>query len=201
MVNTVYTIGYSGFSIDDFVATLKEHNISLVVDVRSSPFSEHYPEYNRDILENYLKTYNIYYRNYAVAFGARQKDRNYYHKDGYLDFERFLNSEPFKQGVEKLCNSMKQNYTFALMCAEKDPICCHRAILVARAFYEKGYKVIHLLPNGIAMTQEEINERLLEIHFPNRNQISFIEEAEDDATQLKKAYEKQNEKIGYRLEE
>ena len=65
MVNTVYTIGYSGFSIDDFVATLKKHNVLLVVDVRSSPFSNYFPEYNKDALETCLKTHGIYYRNYA----------------------------------------------------------------------------------------------------------------------------------------
>lgn len=72
MVNIVYTIGYSGFSIDDFVANLKKHNISLVVDVRSSPFSHYFPEYNKDSLEVCLKTHGIYYRNYADEFGARQ---------------------------------------------------------------------------------------------------------------------------------
>ena len=120
MVNTVYTIGYSGFSIDDFVATLKKHNVSLVVDVRSSPFSNYFPEYNKDALEICLKTHGIYYRNYADAFGARQNDRKYYCKEGYLDFEVFSKAEPFLQGLKKLCNSMEQNYTFALLCAEKE---------------------------------------------------------------------------------
>ena len=121
MVNTVYTIGYSGFSIEDFVATLKRHNVSLVVDVRSSPFSNYFPEYNKDALEICLKTHGIYYRNYADSFGARQNDRKYYCKEGYLDFEVFSKAEPFLQGIKKLCNSMEQNYTFALLCAEKDP--------------------------------------------------------------------------------
>ena len=138
MVNTVYTIGYSGFSIDDFVATLKMHNISLVVDVRSFPFSNYFLEYNRDALEICLKTHGIYYRNYASEFGARQSNRKYYCKEGYLDFEVFSMSEPFLKGISKLCNSMEQNYTFVLLCAEKDPISCHRTILVARVCSHKG---------------------------------------------------------------
>lgn len=63
MVDTVYTIGYSGFSIDGFVETLKRYNVSLIVDVRSSPFSHYYPEYNKDVLEIYLRAHGIYYRN------------------------------------------------------------------------------------------------------------------------------------------
>lgn len=201
MVNTVYTIGYSGFSIDNFIATLKKHNIMLVIDVRSYPYSNHFPEYNKDTLEIYLKTHRIYYRNYANEFGARQTDRKYYCKEGYLDFEAFSSSEPFLNGVKKLCNSMEQNYTFALLCAEKDPICCHRTILVARAFFERGYNVVHLLANGKTVTQQEINAQLIEKYYPNRNQITFFETPQDDATLLKKAYKKQNEEIGYRLEE
>ena len=201
MVNTVYTIGYSGFSIDDFVTTLKKHNISLVVDVRSSPYSSYFPEYNRDSLEIFLKMHGIYYRSYASEFGARQSDQKYYCKEGYLDFEVFSKSEPFLQGLKKLCNSMEQNYTFALMCAEKDPICCHRTILVARAFFERGYNVVHLLINGSTITQEEINARLIEKYYPNRDQITFFETVQDDDTLLKAAYKKQNAEIGYRLEE
>ena len=201
MVNTVYTIGYSGFSIDDFVATLKKHKISLVVDVRSSPFSHHFPEYNKDTLEIYLKTHGIYYRNYAGAFGARQNDRKYYCKEGYLDFEVFSKAEPFLQGLKKLCNSMEQNYTFVLLCAEKDPICCHRTILVARAFYERGYNVVHLLTNGNSITQQEINTRLIEKYYPNRDQMTFFDAPQDKDTLLKASYRKQNAEIGYRLEE
>lgn len=201
MVNTVYTIGYSGFSIDDFVATLKKHNISLVVDVRSSPFSNYFPEYNKDVLETCLKTHGIYYRNYADAFGARQNNRNYYCKEGYLDFEVFSKSEPFLQGLKKMCNSMEQNYTFVLLCAEKDPICCHRTILVARAFYERGYNVVHLLTNDTTITQQEINARLIEKYYPDRDQTTFFDAPQDDDTLLKAAYRKQNAEIGYRLEE
>lgn len=201
MMKTVYTIGYSGFSIDDFVATLKKHNISLVVDVRSSPFSNYFPEYNKDALEIHLKTHGIYYRNYAVEFGARQSDRKYYCKEGYLDFELFSKSEQFLQGIRKLCNSMTKNYTFALMCAEKDPISCHRTILVARAFFERGYNVVHLLTNGNTITQQEINTRLIEKFFPNRDQMTFFETPQDDDTLLKTAYKKQNAEIGYRWEE
>jgi uncharacterized protein (DUF488 family) len=201
MINTVYTIGYSGFSIDDFVETIKDHNISLVVDIRSSPFSKHFPEYNKGSLEIYLKKNNIFYCNYAVEFGARQNDRKYYCNEGYLDFEVFSKSEQFLQGINKLCNRMEQNYTFVLLCAEKDPICCHRTILVARAFFERGYNVVHLLTNGKTITQQEVNTRLLEKYYPTRDQISLFESIQDDDTLLKAAYKKQNAEIGYRLEE
>ena len=73
MTDTIYTIGYSGFLLEDFISLLKLHNISLVVDVRSMPFSNRYPEYNENRLKYQLKRDNIYYRNYAKEFGARQR--------------------------------------------------------------------------------------------------------------------------------
>lgn len=201
MVNTVYSIGYSGFSRQELILTLQKYGVSLLVDVRSSPFSNYYQDYNKDVLESALKASGIFYRNYADEFGARQENKIYYCKDGYLDFDVFSRSEPFLRGVDKLCKSMEKNYKFALMCAEKDPIHCHRAILVARAFYERGYHVIHLLPDGQTTTQEEIGRRLVEKYFPDRDQMTLFETIQDDDALLEAAYKKQNAEIGYRMEE
>jgi uncharacterized protein (DUF488 family) len=201
MVDTVYTIGYSGFSIDDFVATLKSNHISLVIDVRSQPYSQWYSDYNEDVLGALLKHEGIYYRSYASEFGARQEDSSYYSPEGYLDFEKFAKSPQFLQGYEKLVKSMKQDYRFALMCAEKDPFNCHRAILVARAFHDAGYKVIHLMPNDLKITQEEIEQRLLEEYFPDRDQINLFAEPLDDDEYVIQAYRKRNSEIGYSIEE
>lgn len=200
MVDTVYTIGYSGFNIDDFIKTLKEKNISLVIDVRSTPYSQYYAEYNKENLSTILEKSHIYYRNYFSEFGARQGERKYY-PNGYLDFEIFSKSESFLSGVEKLKKSMEKNYTFALLCSEKDPIMCHRTILVSRAFHMRGYKIIHLMSDGISITQEDIEERLLNIFFPERNQISMFTPTLSKQEYINESYKKQNEKIGYTIED
>lgn len=201
MVKTVYSIGYSGFSIEEFISALKAHNISLVVDVRSSPFSNYFPEYNKDSLEQTLRTNGIYYRNYAQEFGARQESKKFYCKEGYLDFDVFAQSDVFLCGLNKLCKSMEQNYTFALMCAEKDPINCHRTILVARAFFDRGYEVLHILSDGGTVSQEVINKRLIDLYFPNRDQMSLFGDIQEDAILLNSAYQKQNAEIGFRMED
>ncbi len=201
MVNTVYSIGYSGFSINDFIDTLHTNKISLVIDVRSTPYSQYFSDYNKDNLEKVLEKSGIYYRNYVLEFGARQEERKYYTHDGYLDFELFAKSPPFLSGFDKLVKSMKQDYTFALMCAEKDPFNCHRTILVARAFYNAGYKVIHLLPNKCKVTQEDIEARLLKKYFPDRNQITLFSESLSEEEYINQAYKKRNAEIGYSIEE
>ena len=201
MPNIIYTIGYTGFSIDEFVATLKTHQINVVIDVRSSPYSKYYSDYNKESLECRLKTEGIYYRNYAKEFGARQESKDYYNPEGYLDFDLFSKSPVFVEGVSKLCTSVQRGFKVALMCAEKKPIDCHRTILIARAFYEKGYEVVHICPENILLTQDEIHTQLLDCYFPNRDQFSLFRQATDDALLLSEAYKKRNAEIGYRLED
>ena len=201
MIDTLYTIGYSGFKIQDFINTLHSKDISLVIDVRSTPYSQYFSDYNRENLEYLLKQENIHYRNYVDEFGARQGDRQYYSNTGYLDFELYAKAPSFLSGIHKLRQTMAKGYTFTLMCAEKDPLICHRTILIARAFYNEGYKVIHLLPNNIAMTQEEVENRLVEMHFPNRNQITLFDEELSEQEYICKAYKKQNATIGYSIGE
>lgn len=200
MIDTIYTIGYAGFPIDKFVEELKNNSINAVIDVRSSAFSQYYSDYNKNNLELRLKKEGIYYRNYAKEFGARQNDEEYYADEGYLDFSKFSKSEQYLEGIKKLCTSMGKGYTFALMCAEKNPIDCHRTVLVARTFFEKGYKVVHLCPEGKTILQEEINLQLLDCFFPLRAQINFFENQVSEEEMLDQAYRMQNKKIGYKME-
>ena len=201
MKETIYTIGYTGFSMDEFVQELKSKGINVVIDVRSSPYSERYADYNRDNLESTLVANKIYYRNYIKEFGARQENRTFYSKDGYLDFEIFAKSEQFLSGVEKIKNSIEKGYKIAFLCAEKEPVQCHRTILVARAFYELGYNVIHLKPNGVSINHRDIEVQLLNMYFPKRYQIDmFSTNVKTDEEYLIDAYRMQNQKIGYKIE-
>lgn len=199
MVDTIYTIGYTGFTTDEFIETLRNNGISVLIDVRSVPYSQFYSDYNKENICRILKEADIYYRNYACEFGARQENRLYY-PNGYLDFEMFSRSTAFLSGVEKMKNSMDKGFVIALMCSEKDPIKCHRTILVSRAFHRLGYKVVHLMPQDKCLTQEDIEKRLLDDFFPDRGQVNFFAPAMTDEEYIELAYKKQNEKIGYSIE-
>lgn len=200
MVNTIYTIGYSGYELPDFVDELKRHKISCVIDVRSNPYSKFHSDYNKEMLEILLKSQKLSYRNYSKEFGAQQKNRSFYSTDGYLDFDKFAESEEFKSGIKKITDGMEKGYTVALMCAEKDPINCHRTILVGHEFSKIGYDVIHLSP-AKTEKQTDIENRLLDLFFPNRQQISFLQEDISQKDLLEKAYKKMNSLIGFRTEE
>ena len=116
MITKLFTIGYAGFGLPEFLTELKKRQIQLVIDVRSQPFSKYYADYNKDRICNALKNENIYYRNYAKEFGARQENKVYYSSEGYLDFSKFSKEiyiHHFEQksdtGVEM---NLLQEYTF-----------------------------------------------------------------------------------------
>lgn len=189
----IYTIGYTAFpNKEDFLAVLKQYNISCLVDVRSYPVaSQFYEFYSKNTLENYLKENKIIYRNYAKEFGARQENRKYY-TQGCLDFKKFTNSDEFNEGVEKIKKGLDLNYSFVLMCAEKDPMTCHRTIMISRALYLKGFSVKHILADKSIETQIDIDNRLLK-HY--NMQPSFLQSIDE---QIEEAYRLKNIEIGYK---
>lgn len=199
MAKAIYTIGYSGFpEVEDFVSTLKQYGVQILIDVRSSPFSTYYESYNKDRLALTLRENGIYYANYARQFGARQEDRSFY-KNGRLDYESFSASEQFLEGVQSVERSQA---AIAFMCAEKHPAECHRAILVARAFSERGHEITHIKPGGVTLSQTDIEQELLETYFPDRAQTSLFEEREKTEDEyIAEAYRLRNDEIGFKLED
>ena len=197
---TIYTIGYSGFKIEDFCDILLDFNISAVIDVRSQPFSAHFKDYDRDALAHTLQINRIHYRNYAREFGARQTEPQYLSPAGYLDFEKFAQSAAFLSGTRKLMDSMAQGYRFVLMCAEEDPTQCHRAAMVSRTFAEAGYDVQHILPHGICLSQSVFESQLIARYIPDGGQLQLFnaELPQDDEELLRLAYRRCNEEIGWR---
>lgn len=199
MNKVIYTIGYSGFTLNEFIDVLKKYKITSLIDVRSNPNSKFYPSYNRENLERILRLNGIVYRNYREEFGARQEDRKYY-KKGYLDFNEYTQSNSFLNGVRKVEVGMARNYVVALMCAEKDPSTCHRTIMVARKFHELGYTIKNILADGSYELQESIERRLVDHYFPDRKQLSLFSECLSWKEMVNKSYELRNSEIGYRLD-
>ena len=198
MASRLFTIGYAGFpELEDFIRTLRQYGVQILIDVRSTPFSAYFACYNKDNLSSELQKNGILYFNYAKQFGARQEDRKYY-RNGYLDFALFSASPQFLEGVQ---NVEKSVASIAFMCAEKHPGECHRAILVARAFSDRGHRVTHITPDG-TLTQQDIEAELLNAYYPERDQVSLF--SEDNRTEqelISAAYEKRNAEIGFNEED
>lgn len=199
-METVYTIGYTSFEIQKFVEVLKKYKITCLIDVRSTPKSSYYKDFDDFNLLPLLKNNGILYRNYKEEFGARQENKDFYNVKGFLDFEVFSQSKQFNDGIDKIKKAQDMGYVVCLMCAEKDPINCHRTILITRNLDKKGFDVKHILATEGLCEQPEIDERLLEKFFPNRSQISLFNENNLTKEELvTKAYQLQNEVIGFRM--
>ena len=200
MPATIFTIGYAGFTVGEFVDALTAHRVGEVFDVRSCPFSHYRPEFDAPAIEKTLAENGIAYRNCAREFGARQEGREFYADEGFMVFGKFAASVQFRDGVNMVLAVMSERVP-ALMCAEKDPVNCHRAILVAREFHNRGCEVVHIMPDGETLTQEDLERELLDMYFPDRRQVDLFTGWRSDDELIADAYRLQNEIIGWRLTE
>lgn len=142
----IFTIGHSNHSIEAFVSLLQQHGITALVDVRSNPFSRFNPQFTKKELEREIKTHGIKYVFLGRELGARPKNPSYY-ENGQVQYERLKDTASFKEGIKRVIQGTKR-YTIALMCAEKDPLQCHRFLLVARTLVKFDVPVIHILATG-----------------------------------------------------
>jgi uncharacterized protein (DUF488 family) len=137
----LYTIGHSNHSLEKFLGLLKENGISLLVDVRSAPYSRYHPQFNKDNLEGLLPRNAIEYAFAGQVLGGRPSDPGCY-KGGILpdegtDFLHKVNySEVMKrpwfvQGVHRLLE-LAAEQPAVIMCSEEDPAHCHRHHLIAK---------------------------------------------------------------------
>ncbi len=183
----IYTIGYAGVDNDRFIQILKQKRISFLIDVRSLPKSRYFYQFNDNLLGKTLADSDIKYENWKSEFGARQDNSEFY-TDNILDYEKFAKSPQFQDGISKIKQLERQGENICLMCAEIDPVNCHRAILCGKEIFANGMNVTHIIAkrNGETYLEdhEDFEKRLLETTKINN---------------LSEAYRKQNNKIGYKL--
>lgn len=157
----VVTIGHSTHSLEAFLALLQKHGVTAIADVRSAPFSRFNPQFNKDALERSLKAVGIKYVFLGRELGARSDDPSCY-ENGRVQYGRLARTELFRSGIERVIRGA-QEQRIALMCAEKEPLECHRTLLVARGLDEQGIAVAHILSDGRLETHRDAMERLLDV--------------------------------------
>lgn len=157
--NQILTIGHSTHSAEAFLALLRQHDVEAVADVRSSPFSRFNPQFNRLPLEQFLKANSIRYVFLGKELGARSDNRSCY-DHGRVQYSRLAQTALFQGGLDRVLQGAAR-YRVALMCAEKEPLECHRTLLVTKALAARGQKVLHIHADGRLETHEAAMERLL----------------------------------------
>jgi len=154
----IHTVGHSNHPIAHFLKLLQSQGVTLLADVRSTPYSRFNPQFRRDALAESLAQQGIEYLFLGEELGARSKDPSCY-DDGRVSYRKLAATDLFRQGIHRLLTAAK-SHTVAIMCAEKDPLDCHRTILVARELVKRGETVAHILASGQVESHEQVMERL-----------------------------------------
>lgn len=155
----VLTIGHSTQSFADFLQLLREAEVTVLADVRSQPYSRRVPHFNRETLKDSLSAAKIAYVFLGDELGGRPSTPDFY-SDGMADYEKMARKESFGHGLDRVIEGAR-THRIALMCAERDPLDCHRCLLVGRALKERGVDVRHIVGPGETVGQEDIEELLL----------------------------------------
>ena len=155
----VFTVGHSTLSYEDFIGLLRAAGVTAIGDVRTAPYSRHFPHFNRDTLQSELLEDGIEYRFLGQKLGGRPSGKEFF-CEGVADYEKMAATEDFSKGLDLVAQGAEK-HRLALMCSERDPLDCHRCLLIGRALAERGIAVKHILPGGDILGQDEIEERLL----------------------------------------
>ncbi len=154
---TVYTIGHSNQAVEGLIGALRRHGVGVVVDVRSVPYSQYTPQFNRQALERDLAAVGLRYAFAGEFLGGRPTDPTCYRNGelpegeaNYLalvDYEEVARRLWFRRGLERLVEIASEAPT-AIMCSEEDPLRCHRHHLIARSLLARGVAVGHIRKQG-----------------------------------------------------
>jgi len=154
-VATLYTIGHSTRTIDEFVEVLRAHNIQVLADIRSFPISRRLPHFNRESLEKSLPAAGIQYVWIKELGGRRKKIREdspniALRNDSFRNYADHMLTPEFQRGIDRLLQ-LAADFRTAYMCAERVYFHCHR-MLVSDWLVAHGHEVLHI--NGIGPTKQ-----------------------------------------------
>jgi len=145
--NTIYTIGHSTHSIEEFLLMLRSFGIGILVDIRRFPGSAKYPQFNKEPLQNALEAAGIEYMHLEGLGGRRKVQKNSknnrWRNDSFRGYADYMETADFKQAVETLENIARTHPT-AYMCSEAVWWRCHRS-LVSDYLKAKGWTVLHIM--------------------------------------------------------
>jgi uncharacterized protein (DUF488 family) len=155
----LFSIGHSNIPAERFVGMLRAAGADAVADVRSTPFSRRFPWFSGKNLAPLLAQQGMLYAPFGDALGGRPRDAALY-CGGVADYEAMARCDEFRSGLDRLV-LLAGERRVCVMCAEREPLDCHRCLLVARALAARGLAVGHILHDGIIEPHAAMEERLL----------------------------------------
>jgi uncharacterized protein (DUF488 family) len=187
----IHTVGHSNHSIERFLALLLSAGITAVADVRSTPYSRFNPQFRREPLQEALAGARIQYVFLGEELGARSKDPDCYDEQGRVSYAKLAQTDGFRRGIDRLKAGMS-DFRISIMCAEREPLECHRTILVARELVREGVDVRHILGDGRLEEHRQAMQRLVaSLKLAGADLFSAPEDV------VERAYEVQAARIAY----
>ena len=190
-MTAIYTIGHSTHSLEEFLVLLERASIEAVADVRSTPFSRRQPQFNRDSLRYALASRKIAYVPLGAELGGRGNSHSERDEHGRILYRSIAESAEFQGGLKRVQAGSSQ-LRIALMCTERDPLNCHRGILVSRILVAQGIQVLHIRGDGKIESHRDAENRLL--HMTGLRQTDLFQSEEQ---KLMAAYERQEVRIAH----
>ena len=156
----IHTIGHSDHTTETFVDLLRQHGITLVVDVRSQPYSRWTPQFNRETLARDLQDAGIVYQYLGDALGGRPADPDLYDPgQEHANYQRVEQTSAYQAGIDQLLD-LAGTEQVAVMCSEGDHRRCHRHLLITQTLLGRGVRVLHIQPDGATVEGELIPQQL-----------------------------------------
>jgi uncharacterized protein (DUF488 family) len=193
-VYRVLTVGHSSHDLPRLLELLKGAGAKAVADVRSSPFSRRHPQFNRPELEQGLRAAGLVYVFLGDLLGGRPREPEVYDKERRVDYRLVRATDFFRRGLERVERGVAK-YRVVLLCAEEDPLDCHRGLMIAPALKERGIIPEHLRGDGTVETMTAFEERLLKA----TNQLTPLFPNQDQEADLERAYVEMARKKAFRL--
>jgi uncharacterized protein (DUF488 family) len=194
----VFTIGHSTSDLETFLAALRKFEINFLIDVRSNPRSLRSCHFSQPEFEQHLREASVRYLFLGEELGGRPDDPKAYRPDGLVNYRERRKSFGFCAGIERVLKALEQN-TVVLMCAEEDPLNCHRFLMICPELVAAGLDPLHIRKGPILETQKAAEDRLLQAHHLGAVAgSSFF--ASDRADALEDAYEAQAMKCAFRVD-
>jgi uncharacterized protein (DUF488 family) len=143
----ILTIGHSNHPVERLLSLLHQHDVQMLADVRSQPYSRFAPQFNRELLEPVVTNAGIRYLFVGEELGGRQLGKITAIQERLAAYERLSAAHQFQRGLSRVLDEAEA-CVVALLCAEEDPTACHRRVWVARALHERGATVAHVRGDG-----------------------------------------------------
>lgn len=192
---SLFSIGYATKTLGDFLAQLKQHNIDVIADVRSVPYSKVFHDYHRENLQRHLRAEKVRYVYLGEELGPRSTNDDHY-CDNQVQFDRLQQSTAFQAGIQRLLDGLAKGFNIALLCAEKDPAVCHRSLLIGHYLKSRLHiDITHIDHCGQPESETSLEYRLLDETGIHPDMLS------DEKACLERAWREQSRRCAYRRPE